>query len=393
MNILFCRWNSICERGITNAFERLKIPMIYLDRRFTHVDYDNSYVEELSNILMNNHDISAVFSVNFIPVISRVCNLFKITYFCWIVDSPCFQLYSETLKFETNKVFIFDRTLYEQFVKINPRNIYYHPLGTDTDTWDEIRVTKEDHRNYDCDVSFIGSLYSEKCQYNKIESQLPEYIRGYCEGLIASTLKVRGYNLLNDSIDDAFAQEFKKYAQWPKLGEDYTEDTAAIVADTFLGEKCTEQDRIYTLNEIGRHFSVDLYTLSDTTLLKSVNIKGGADSLKMMPKIIKCSKINLNMTSIPIKTGLPLRIFDILGMGGFLISNYQAEIPEYFDAGNDIVLYESVPQLIELIDFYLKNPDERERIAYNGYIKVKSNHTYDIKITQMLRMILGSTTI
>ena len=74
---------------------------------------------------------------------------------------------------------------------------------------------------------------------------------------------------------------------------------------------------------------MDLWTLSDTSMLPNVNVRGGADSNNMMPQIIKCSKINLNMTNYPIKTGLPLRIFDLMGAGGFVISNYQAEIPEY----------------------------------------------------------------
>ena len=46
-------------------------------------------------------------------------------------------------------------------------------------------------------------------------------------------------------------------------------------------------------------------------------------------------KIYLNMTIKPIQTGLPLRIFDIMGCGGFLMTNYQAELPEYFEIGTD----------------------------------------------------------
>ena len=114
--------------------------------------------------------------------------------------------------------------------------------------------------------------------------------------------------------------------------------------------------------------------------------RGGADSNNMMPQIIKCSKININMTNRPIKTGLPLRIFDLMGAGGFVISNYQAEIPEHFVPDEDIVLFESIPDLLGKIDYYLKHDDERKAIAKRGHDKVRDFHTYDIRIAQMFEM-------
>ncbi len=391
MKIIFCRWNSICENGVTNAFAKLKIPTVYLDRRFTHVDYDKSYVEALSKVLQDNPDSAMVFSINFIPIIARVCKAFNIIYVSWIVDSPCFQLYSKTLEYDTNRVFLFDRAQFDKFSAKNPKGIFHFPLGTDVDEWDGITLNREDHQRYDCDVSFVGSLYSEKIAYNRDCDKLSEHTRGYCEGLIAAQMQVMGYSLLDDAVTEEFACKFKDEVKYPPLGDDYDEDVQGIVADTYLGEKCTEQDRICTLNAIGEKFSLDLYTLSDTAPLnKNIHCRGGADSSTMMPKIIKCSKINLNMTNKPIKTGLPLRIFDIMGMGGFLISNYQQEIPEIFTPGEDIVLYESIPDLLELIEYYLEHDDERRTIAYNGYMKVKNEYTYTARIVKMLQIILDA---
>ncbi len=38
-----------------------------------------------------------VFSINFFPVLSEVCNIFKTPYACWIVDSPVLELYSDAV--------------------------------------------------------------------------------------------------------------------------------------------------------------------------------------------------------------------------------------------------------------------------------------------------------
>ena len=210
-------------------------------------------------------------------------------------------------------------------------------------------------------------------------------MRGFVDGLIKAQLNVYGYNFIEDSITDEWAKEFKSYVEWYPLGEDYIEDTKAIIADTYIGYKCTETERINTLNAISDSFKIDLWTLSDVSKLPKVNFRGGADSNKMMPQIIKCSKINLNLTNKPIKSGIPLRVFDLMGCGGFVLSNYQAEIPDYFIPDEDIVLYDSIPDMLNKIEYYLAHEDERLQIAENGKNKIKKYHTYDIRIAQMLQ--------
>ncbi|MBE5943478.1 MAG: spore maturation protein CgeB [Lachnospiraceae bacterium] len=386
MKIIFCRWKSICEDGITNAIKRMGHTLVALDRPFTSVDYDKEYLQVLVKLVQDNPDASCVLSVNFQPIVARACKVLKIPYLSWTVDCPSFQLYSQTVAYPTNRIFLLDRMQAEKFSPLNPENIFHLPLGCDLETWDSVKVTAEDHKMYDCDISFVGSLYSEKCKYNVIEKDLDDYTKGYVDALINAQLNVYGYNFLEDSISDEWAERFKAQAGWIPLAEDYIEDVKGIVADTFIGYKCTEQERIRTLDAISQHFNMDLWTLSDTSMLPRINNRGGADSVTMMPKIIKCSKINLNMTNRPIKTGLPLRIFDLMGAGGFVLSNYQSEIPEHFIPGEDIVLYDSIPDMLSKIDYYLSHEEERLAIAQSGYEKIKKFHTYDIKLQTMFQM-------
>lgn len=386
MKVIFCRWKSICEIGITNALQRMNCTLVTMDRPFESVDYDSGYLQALAALIQANPDAVCVLTVNFQPIVARTCKVFKLPYFSWTVDCPSFQLYSETIAYPTNRIFLFDRMQYEKFAPANPDCIFHFPLGCDLPTWDAVSVTAEDHRMYDCDISFIGSLYSEKCAYNAIEPKLPDEIRGYVDGLIAAQLNVYGYNFLEDSISEEWAKEFKRHANWIPLAEDYTEDVRGIVADTYIGYKCTEQERIRTLQAVSAHFNMDLWTLSDTSMLPDIHNRGGADSDTMLPQIIKCSKINLNMTNRPIKTGLPLRIFDLLGAGGFVISNWQTEIPEHFIPDKDIVLYDSIPDLLNKIAYYLEHDEERLQIAKNGHEKVKQCYTYDIRLQKMFAL-------
>ncbi len=82
----------------------------------------------------------------------------------------------------------------EKFSPLNPDNISHLPMACDLATWDNVTLTDTDHQMYDCDISFVGSLYSEKRRYNTIENSLSDYTKGYVEGLISAQLNVYGYN-------------------------------------------------------------------------------------------------------------------------------------------------------------------------------------------------------
>ena len=93
------------------------------------------------------------------------------------------------------------------------------------------------------------------------------------------------------------------------------------------------------------------------------------------------------MTIRPIQTGLSLRVFDILGCGGFLLTNYQEELPEYYEIGKDVEVFSSGEELVEKADYYLSHEEKRKKIAENGYEKTRAFHTYETRVAQMIRII------
>ena len=107
LTILFCKYKSICEPGVEHAFHIMGHTVDELTEPFRS-DFDSGYLEILSSKLIEkNYDF--VFSINFQPIISRVCTIFKIPYLCWTVDSPCSTLYSDSIKSPFNRIFIFDK--------------------------------------------------------------------------------------------------------------------------------------------------------------------------------------------------------------------------------------------------------------------------------------------
>ena len=162
-----------------------------------------------------------------------------------------------------------------------------------------------------------------------------------------------------------------------------------LFANSFLGTYVTYNERLHILQELSKHFPVSLYTKSSTELLPLVKKCGSVDYLSEMPFVFHNSAINLNMTLKTIKTGIPLRVFDVLGCRGFLISNFQEEIAELFEDGKDLVLYHSQEELLEKVEWYLKHDTERKKIAANGYNNVKKNHTAMNRLIDLFRIVSG----
>lgn len=123
---------------------------------------------------------------------------------------------------------------------------------------------------------------------------------------------------------------------------------------------------------LSKQVPVSIYTNSNTKELIRVDYRGSVDYWTQMPKVFRMSRINLNFTIPNIKTGLPLRMWDIMGAGGFLMTNFQAELPEIFVEDRDFVCFDGEKDLVEKSLYYLSHEKEREAIAMHGYEKVKN---------------------
>lgn len=390
MNILFYRYGSICEPDIIASFKHLGFNITEDTREVYNKQLLPSDCIKGLNKLLKQDTYSFIFSINFFPSVSDVCNIWGIPYLCLIVDSPVLELFSTSLANPCNKVFLFDRQLYNDFHHINPDGIFHIPLATNVrDNYaTATTASAADRARFSSDISFIGSLYSEKCLYNQIT--LPEKMRGYVDGLIEAQLLVYGYNFIEECVTPELIEAFCKVR--PELinfPDSMKVDTKAVIAQHIISVKVAEQERLRYLKALSEHFNVDLYTGSDTYSMPLIHNRGFAKTNTEMPIIFHQSKINLNLTAKSIRSGLSLRIFDVLGCEGFLITNYQAELPEHFNIGEDLEAYTSLDDLMGKCEYYLSHDKERQEIAHNGFEKVKKYHTYDIRLTQMLEIAFG----
>lgn len=385
MNILFYRYGSICEPDIISGFSELGNTVSEITVEITDKTLPFEQRIQLLSRKLLAHSYDFVFSINFYPFISEVCNIHGILYLCWTVDCPVMDLFSSSIENKCNRIFLFDQAQYQDIHHRNPECIFHLPLATNPKRWDSVisQASPSEVSKYSCDVSFVGSLYTEKCPYDRLNGA-SEYLTGYLEGIMDAQQKVYGAYFLEDVLPLDIVDEFMEHLPGFYIpAPTALRDDRLAMARLYLCAKISANERVRTMTVLGQHFPVDLYTASNTHGIPVRNC-GLAKTLTEMPLIFHHSKINLNITSKSIRTGLPLRIFDILGCGGFLLTNYQTELPDCFTPGVDLEYYGSEEELLEKTEYYLTHEKDRLEIARNGYETAKEYHNYPKRLLEML---------
>ena len=106
-------------------------------------------------------------------------------------------------------------------------------------------------------------------------------------------------------------------------------------------------------------------------------------------KTINESKINLNflMTSTMEKYQIKTRLFEIPCAGGFQLCDDYEEVYKYYKKDREISTFSSKEDLLEKINYYLRNEQERERIANETYFRTMKEHTWPIRFKKLFKEI------
>lgn len=80
-----------------------------------------------------------------------------------------------------------------------------------------------------------------------------------------------------------------------------------------------------------------------------------------------------------------MRTYEIPAAGGFEITDYIPGIENQFEIGSEMVVYRSMDEFRELVEYYLNYPEERMAIAKRGRERVLRDHTYEQRMKTLLQ--------
>lgn len=265
----------------------------------------------------------------------------------------------------------------EYFVSKAFKSIGYEVLETDYRIMDKHEV--DTRIKYITDVNFLLAIKAERINPESIFScRVPTVLWGQDsiqtnqEMNFVIQTKASLFDLVY-SFDDyelPFYRQYNKNSYWMPLGADFDthkfliKDSNKSIFIGFIGN--LNNNRISMIN-----FLLD----------KGVPVQYSYSQDKYA-EIVSNTKINLNIGITPF--GIQQRVFEILAMGGFLLTNKLQGGTELFKDKEHLVYYNNFDELCELCYYYSMNMDEACKIAKKGREEVESKHTYIHRIQQII---------
>lgn len=372
--ILFYQWYSFMNPGIEKAFKQLEIEYDILYYQQTDWEEDAIFEEKIEKQIQDNV-YDAVFSVNFAPVISKVCQHRGIRYISWVYDSPMHIRNIEVMKNSCNEIYMFDWGQVQEYKKLGV-NMEHLPLAVDSEIFN-LPMNDEIIKKYSAQISLVGKMYTT--DYPEYTSPLSTETKKLLNDMISSQRDVYNDCFIPALLTDELIQKIN--AEYAKAGLDFCIEKREL--EYMMLCETTSRERTVILSLLSKHFDTHLYT-TEKPGIDNLKVHGPVDYYKQMPYIFKLSDINLNISLKSIRTGIPLRCVDVLGCGGFLLSNYQEELVQYLEVGKDCEVYGSFEEMYEKAAFYTKHEELRKQIARNGFMKAQEIFTFRNRIEQMI---------
>ncbi len=382
MRILVYEWSSYLQRDIYDMLKWNGVCYELFRWNFVNKNEDDEFIVWFTKNY-NLHDYDALMSINYWPLLSEMCEKYGKKYVAWCYDNPLNVMNIEdTLENKCNYVFLYDRIQYETYRAKGYETVYHLPLGINGDRLKKIELTPSDRNKYGAQVAFVGSLYESRLA--EILNPLNDYTKGMLHAAMDAQDLIYGWYLLEEAVTTKLMDDIN--AQYKKICPE-TQFVLSREALIFaMASEITRRNRLVLLSLCGERYDTRLYSSQDSTMLAKVKKSGRVDYVDEMPKVFACTKINLNPSLRCIQSGIPLRAFDIMGAGGFLLSNYQHELVELFEHEKEMVVYESIEDAIAKIDFYLKHEEIRQNIEKAGRKKVLEEHTLQIRMENIFQI-------
>jgi spore maturation protein CgeB len=108
-------------------------------------------------------------------------------------------------------------------------------------------------------------------------------------------------------------------------------------------------------------------------------------------KAFRAARIVLNTFTHKDTDSVNARLFEATGCGGFVLTENRPAVRDFFEPGREVATFDSRADLLEKVRYYLAHPEEREAIAEAGCRRAHRDHTYEIRLRQLLQIVSQRT--
>ena len=294
-------------------------------------------------------------------VLARLLERYDVPIASWFVDHPIPVLAGARENAVSNlQVFCFERDTLPWLSKEGFVDSVYLPTGSNGRFFSEHRLNHGAVAGPKSEISFVGNSWWYKARIEPSKS-IRRLARKLCSdnGWHRSTATAYLAAYLTDGTREkglatqvAMAEASMRSRQ--KLVNRFRELKIAVVGDPHWKQLCP-----------------------------GVSVSPFLDYHSQVPAFYAASTINLNITSEQMPTAVNQRVWDVPGVGGFLLTDSQLDVLEHFEDGVSVAVYSSNEDALDKARYYLGKPELRGRIAQKGMETVNHAHRLTHRLTKM----------
>src|SRR3989344_5306290 len=152
----------------------------------------------------------------------------------------------------------------------------------------------------------------------------------------------------------------------------------------FIGTYYPERESLLSgMEKFGMKIWGNEWQNCETEALKKCAMMRPANGLDMA-RVFSASKIAIGTHQEQSMGSLTMRAFEAPACGGFMLVDDRPDL-RLFYAKNEMASYRTKKEMLNLIDYYLRNEKERKTMAQRARKKAIQKHTYVHRIKQMLK--------
>jgi len=350
------------------------------------VDMERIALEEIDHTLATLKP-KFVASINYVDGMEALSQVHGCPILSWEIDPSLTPVFAPSASTEDTHLFMFRRSLCAQFSQAGFQNVSYLPLAANPLKRRPLELTPEEKARYGAQVSFVGQSLATEANNNHNQfmaaygqwSGEPDAIQD-CAVKLHDVLHTQRQDVTQYLLPELLEEHFGPFlAHWRKT---YTHlDPVTVIAEVAAMEK-----RMTVLASL-RQYNPAVWGDAGWENLREhgAQYMGFAGHSEELTRVYNGSDINIDVGRIYQNDMPPMRVFDVMACGAFVLAEHNPLLEELFDVGVEVQSWTSITDLLAKVEYYTARPKERKALAQRGMEAVLERHTISHRLDTMLR--------
>ncbi|MBE9545928.1 MAG: glycosyltransferase [Proteobacteria bacterium] len=330
----------------------------------------------------------AVFHINYLHGLATFLENHRTKFICWEIDPVVDRIPDAEQQNARGFIFTYNPQYIEHYQEAGFRQVEYLPLAANTAKRRPLDISPEQKQRYGAKVSFVGASMMEQAEDLKsIFLKIPPNFFGKEAGG-KNADSIFHEILTEQSLDEDTYRIPKILARYMEPGKRpfFNHDGTIYNVEMLIGETAAMERRMKIVSGLAPH---GIHVWGDagweTIAGDGVYYKGHAGHHKELNYIYNAATVNLDINRFFQKHIVTMRVFDVLSCGGFLLTEHSSALKDLFDVGREIIACNTIEELHQCVDYYLKHPEKRKEITLAGREAVLKRHDMKHRIAHMLK--------